>query len=457
MTPQDRSAARGELEKIYFSAVAAVHPRRLVPHLVFCTDEGWGVRDPAGRGEWKVESNAKAMVFGAGKGAASVAAVLEESLGARIAGGLVIVPDGYEAKLERVEQRVASHPLPDERGENATRALLAKIAGLPLDTPVIVIITGGASSLLVAPASGIPLGEKVALTQALLGSGAEIGEINAVRKHLSSVKGGQLGRLLGRRPCLTLVVSDVMGDDPAVVGSGPTVPDRTTFADAVGVLRRYGLWERAGEAVRAHLSRGLAGKVKDTPKRPSATTRGAQRRRLLVTLATNHTAREGAVRAGLARGFQVLDMGCCLSGDTAASAWEFARAVAAKVGGLPRGCSPLLMIAGGETTVEVRGRGLGGRNQEFALAAAEALAALPQVVLLSAGTDGIDGPTDAAGAFVDGTTLARAGALGLDWRVFLSQNDSYRFFGALGDLFRPGPTGVNVMDLKLVLALHPSG
>lgn len=458
MMSSDASAARVELENIYFAAVAAVHPRRLLPPLVFCTGDGWGLRDPGGRWVWKVESEVKAMVFGAGKGAASVAAVLEESLGARIAGGLVIVADGYEAKLERVEQRVASHPLPDERGEKATRALLAKIAGLAKNTPVIVVITGGASSLLVAPAAGVPLDEKIALTQALLESGADIGEINTVRKHLSAVKGGQLGRLLGRRPYLTLLVSDVVGDDPAVVGSGPTVPDRTTFANAVEVLGRYGLWERAGEAVREHLSRGLAGKVKDTPKRlPGATGRGAQGGRLLVTLATNHRAREGAVRAGLARGFQVVDMGCCLSGNTAASARGFARAVTAKVGGLLRGCSPLLIVAGGETTVEVRGGGLGGRNQEFALAAVEGLAGLPQVALLSAGTDGIDGPTDAAGAFVDGTTLARAAALGLDWRDFLARNDSYAFFAALGDLFRPGPTGVNVMDLKLVLALHPTG
>jgi glycerate-2-kinase len=305
------------------------------------------------------------------------------------------------------------------------------------------LISGGASSLLVCPRPPVTLQDKIATTQLLLECGADIRAFNTVRKHLSEVKGGGLLRHVRTR-MLALLISDVIGDDPSTIGSGPTVPDDTTFADAWDVLARHQLETRVPATVTTLLKSGIEGNVAETVKFSSAE---AVRCRSQI-IGSNRTALEGAATSARARGWTVDVDGQPLSGDTTAAARGFAariRQLAARRGG-----KPLCVLAGGETTVRVKGKGRGGRNQEFALALAGTLAGTP-ITLLSAGTDGVDGPTDAAGAFVDGTTLRRAQQRGLDIDATLGANDSFTFFSALDDLFRCGPTGTNVMDIKIAL------
>jgi glycerate 2-kinase len=287
------------------------------------------------------------------------------------------------------------------------------------------------------------LADKIALTRQLLESGASIDEFNTVRKHLSEIKGGGLLRA-AQAPMVGLLISDVVGDAPSTIGSGPAAADPTTFADAQAILRRYGLLRRVPRSVRELLEAGLAGRVPDTVKPGSL---DARRCRNFV-VGSNRVALDGAAKAARAAGWTVRLETEPIVGDTTAAAAQFAarlRALARATAG-----APLCVLAGGETTVRVHGTGRGGRNQEFALALAEAIAGTA-IVVLSAGTDGIDGPTDAAGAFVDGTTLARATERGLGAAAALAANDSHTFFAALGDLLRCGPTGTNVMDIKIAL------
>jgi hydroxypyruvate reductase len=308
---------------------------------------------------------------------------------------------------------------------------------------VICLISGGASSLLVQPRPPLQLTEKVEVNRLLLASGADINEVNCVRKHLSTVKGGGLLRTARSRPVLTLMLSDVIGDDQSVIGSGPMTPDASTFAEARTVLEKYALLDRVAPAVRELLDRGAAGKVEETVKPGDPETANTAS----AVIGNNRLALAGAAAEADRLGYEPLLEATPLRGDTTEAARQWLGRVAGRIAGR-RICA----LAGGETTIIVRGRGSGGRNQEFALALVESLAGQP-VVLLSAGTDGIDGPTDAAGAFAAGLTLERARAIGLDPLAALASNDSYRFFDRLGDLFRIGPTGTNVMDIKLAVGL----
>jgi hydroxypyruvate reductase len=278
----------------------------------------------------------------------------------------------------------------------------------------------------------------------LLASGATIDEINAVRKHLSEVKGGGLLGWMSARPVVSLILSDVVGDDPAVIGSGPTAADPTTFADALCILERYGVERQVPPPVRDLIERGRRGEVVETVKPGDPRLAGV----FNLLIGTNRTALDGASRAARRLGYRTAVSERPLSGDTTAEAHAWIAEVKAEMKRL--GPGPACVLAGGETTVAVQGRGKGGRNQEFALALAEPLSG-SGIVVLSAGTDGIDGPTDAAGARVDGTTLDRARAAGLDPGACLLDNDSYSFFAALDDLFSPGPTGTNVMDIKIAI------
>ena len=387
-------------------------------------------------------------VVGAGKAGAGMAAALERVPGLRIAGGLVNVKYGHTARLRRVELCECGHPVPDDKGLAGAK----RIAEIALQAGsrdlLLCVISGGASALLPLPAEGISLADKQATTEALLACGADIHELNTIRKHLSAIKGGQLARLAWPATVIALVLSDVIGDDLDVIGSGPTVPDRSTFAQALAIVRSYGLVKRVPKTVRERLERGAAGEIEETP-RPGDPAFARVRN---VIVGSNRIAVDAAARASRALGYRTLVLSTMVEGETR----DVARVHAAiareiRASGQPVK-PPACIISGGETTVTLcDGHGLGGRNQEFVLAAARDIAEMENVVVLSAGTDGTDGPTDAAGAIADGRTVARPGKKGLGAAEALARNDSYHFFEPLGDLIRTGPTGTNVMDVHVVM------
>lgn len=392
------------------------------------------------------------FLLGGGKAAAAMAAALEELLGPRVADGVVSVKYGHVVPTARVRVLEAGHPLPDASGVAAAEAVLAMAREAGPEDLVLVLISGGGSALLTAPAKGITLEDKTAVTRLLLDAGAPIGELNAVRKHLSRIKGGHLARALAPARSVALILSDVLGNPLDVIASGPTVPDLTTFGDALEVLRRRHLLEVVPAAVREVLQAGAAGRLPETPK-PGDPVFTLTRP---VIIGDIRQALAAAAEEARTQGFRPVLLSESVEGE--------ARVVGAELGRMARearagrfGPPPVCLLQGGETTVTVRGRGRGGRNQEVALGAALEVAGIPGVLILSAGTDGTDGPTDAAGAVADGTTLERARARGLDPHDALARNDAYPFFAALGDLVITGPTLTNVNDLMLALVEAAGG
>lgn len=387
-------------------------------------------------------------VIGAGKAGAGMAAALERAPGLRITGGLVNVKYGHTARLRHVELCECGHPVPDENGLAGAKRIaeIARQAGAR--DLLLCVISGGASALMPLPAEGISLADKQATTEALLACGADIRELNTIRKHLSAIKGGQLARLAWPATVITLALSDVIGDDLDVIGSGPTVPDCSTFAQALAIVRRHGQVERVPSTVRQRLERGAAGEIEETPR--SGDPAFARVRNVIV--GSNRSALDAAARTARALRYRTLVLSTMVEGETR----DVARVHAAiareiRASGHPVK-PPACIVSGGETTVTLcDGHGLGGRNQEFVLAAASDIAGMENVVVLSAGTDGTDGPTDAAGAIADGRTAARASEKGWSAADALARNDSYHFFGPLGDLVRTGPTGTNVMDVHVVI------
>jgi glycerate 2-kinase len=374
-------------------------------------------------------------VIGAGKAGAEMARAVERALGSRISGGEINVKDGHTAKLRRIRLNECRHPVPDQRGVSGARRIAQIVSQAGPDDLVICLISGGASALLPLPAPGITLAKKQKVTRLLLECGANIHEINCVRKHISAIKGGQLARLVYPATLLTLVLSDVIGDDLDVIGSGPTVPDRSTIAEARAICAKYRIGVELPER-------------EETPKPGDRIFSKSHN----VLVGSNALAVDAAAVEARRLGFHTLVLSTFVEGEARQIARLHA-AIAKEIRASDRPLRrPACVISGGETTVTIRGKGLGGRNQEFALAAAIDIAGLGQnTVLLSAGTDGTDGPTDAAGAIVDGTTIDRARALGLQAGTFLQNNDSYRFFAAIGDLIQTGPTGTNVADIQLIV------
>jgi hydroxypyruvate reductase len=337
--------------------------------------------------------------------------------------------------------------LPDEAGHTGARAIVGLAQQAGAGDLIFCVLSGGGSALLPCPADGISLDDKRQTTRILLDCGATIQETNAIRKHISKVKGGTLARLAFPATIISLILSDVIGDDLASIASGPTAPDATTFADCLSIARRYGVEKKIPTAVLHLLHRGADRRAEETPKVGDAVFRNVQN----VLVGNNRLALEAARRGAQGLGYNTLLLSSFISGETrevAAVHGAIAREIIATGNPVDR---PACVISGGETTVTIRGAGLGGRNQEFALAAAVETAGLDNVVILSGGSDGTDGPTRAAGAVADGTTVARAKRIGLDARLFLRNNDSYHFFEPLGDLLVTGPTFTNVMDLRLVL------
>jgi hydroxypyruvate reductase len=383
-------------------------------------------------------------VLGAGKAAGSLARAVEERLSGREYGGRIVVKHGHGVALERVVVEEGGHPLPDEAGLRATERLLAELEGGREEDRIFFLLTGGASALLVAPAEGVTLEDKVLTTELLLRSGADIRELNAIRKHLSRVKGGRLAERMAPASVLGLVVSDVIGDDLSSIGSGPAVADPTTFGDCLEIVNRYGLEEKLPAKVRARLEAGARGTLPETPKPGDPSLAKARH----VILASNRLSLEAARARASALGFETEIFRADMVGDVHEVARDFASRLKELAG---RSGRPSALLAGGELTLAVKGSGLGGRNQEFALVCARHLRQSAGATVLSAGTDGTDGPTDAAGAFADGDTWERARRKGLDPEALLADNDSYRLFDRLGDLLKTGPTGTNVNDLVVGL------
>jgi hydroxypyruvate reductase len=386
----------------------------------------------------------RCVLIAAGKAAAPMTGAAMDVLGSRVRAGLAVAPDPFDAP-HSIDMIVGEHPQPGEGSVRAGARALALAAGVEADELLLVLLSGGASSLMAQPADGVTLADKQRTTTLLLRAGADIHALNTLRKHLSTIKGGQLAAA-ARGACRTLAVSDVVGDDPSVIGSGPTVADRSTFADAENVLRRFGGLDAFPRAVVDRVLRGVRGEIADTPKPGDARLARAE----TSVIASRVDAMNGAATEARARGYHVVTIDAPVIGDARTAARGHLRDVLARAATLPR---PLCVISSGETTVTVTGRGRGGRNQEFALAVVEPLeSASGDVQLASIGTDGVDGPTDAAGAVADSTTARRARDAGLaPAQTFLINNDSYAYFEALGDLVRTGPTGTNVGDLQICL------
>jgi glycerate 2-kinase len=426
------SSLRGRALRIFQAALKAAAPDQAVlRHLRL--DKNILI---AGGERYRLSAFRNVYIIGAGKASAQMARAVERLLGARVTNGLINVKDGHGAKLQRVRINECGHPIPDRRGVAGARRIaeIARQAGP--DDLIIALISGGASALLPLPAPPITLAQKRKTTRLLLHCGASIHEINCVRKHISLIKGGQLARLVYPATLLTLVLSDVIGDDLDVIGSGPTVPDSSTFADARAILEKY--------------------RIPDLPPLPAEETpkpgdKIFEKTRNVI-VGSNALAVDAAAEEARRLGFHTLVLSTFIEGEAREVARvhaAIAKEVCASGRPIPR---PACVISGGETTVTIRGNGLGGRNQEFALAAAIDIAGFgDKVLILSGGTDGTDGPTDATGGIADGTTLDRGQALGLDAAAYLRNNDSYHFFEATGDLIKTGPTGTNVADIHLIL------
>ena len=398
--------------------------------------------------DYEITGDTGIYVIGGGKAGEAMARALWDLLGDRIDGGCINIVEGSDAPTEigHIRLNGASHPVPNQNGVSGVEMMLSLTEELGEGDLVIVLVSGGGSSLMTYPAEDVSLEDVKALTQLLLRSGASINELNAVRKHVSAFKGGQLARRLSPAKVLGLVLSDVVGDPLETIASGPTSPDTTTYGDAVEVLRRYGLWERAPLIVVDRLKRGENGEINETPKPGDPIFDRVNN----VIVGSNMTALRAAVAKAEDLGYHSTIVTSGLTGEAMRAGPYLAGFVREAISSDDLRGKPVAAIFGGETVVNVKGSGVGGRNQEVALSAAQAIAGV-EALIATLATDGVDGPTEAAGALVDGTTLRRSTMLGLDASEHLMENDSYSFFSALGDALITGPTGTNVNDISIAL------
>jgi glycerate 2-kinase len=438
-----------EIHSILEEALIAVDPMEAVRRAVIRQGNTLRVGDR----QYDLSKFDRIFVVGGGKAGAPMAAAVEEVLGDRIAAGLVNVKYGHVLPPEKASKRIqvneAGHPSPDENGRRGVERMFELLTKLTERDLVICVISGGGSALMVLPQPGITLADKQALTASLLRCGATINEMNAVRKHLSAFKGGQLARRCYPAQVISLVLSDVVGNPLDVIASGPTAPDTSTFETAYKVLQDRGIWDEIAPAIRTHIESGLRGEAPETPKVGDPVLANAQN----VIVGSNEVAALAAMRRAQALGYHSELLSTYIEGEAREVAKCFAGLAKELIASGRPQPRPACLIAGGETTVNIRGKGLGGRNQELALAGAVALMGWPGVVLVSLATDGTDGPTDAAGALCTGETVARGKERGLAAGEFLVNNDSYHFFEPLGDLLMTGPTNTNVNDLIFVFAL----
>ena len=435
---------RACLVDIFKAALSAVDPYRVV------LDQKQAILETYERGR-----STSFYVIAFGKAAHGMVRAVTDSMAPMVSGGVAVTKYGHWVPMDcsgPIQVYEAGHPLPDENGQRATAEALKIARDLDERALLLCLISGGGSALLVAPAPGILLTEKQRTTEVLLKSGADIYELNAVRKHLSAVKGGRLAAIASPARVESLILSDVIDDRLDVIASGPTAPDETTYGEALGVIEKYGLVDEIPRKAYDLLVRGAQGRLPETLKEGDPL---FERVRITI-VGSNRQAIEGAKKRCEAKGLDALVVDNAVRGEAREAGRRLARLaleVLKQRGGSGRG---LCMISGGETTVVVRGRGKGGRNMELALAATMEIEGVDNITFLSGGTDGTDGPTDAAGAIADGHSIARGRAKGLDERACLLDNDAYRFLEASGDLFVTGPTGTNVMDIQLILVRAPA-
>ena len=434
---------RRDAKKIFLHAVHAADLQKILSSKVSLKNRVLRM----GERKYPLSQYERIFVAGTGKASAAMGVNLERILGTRITKGLVNVKYGHSQKLRRIQVQEAGHPLPDEKGLEGAGEMVRMLTSLTEKDLVIFLISGGGSALLPLPAEGITLEEKQATTNQLLSCGATIQEINTLRKHLSRIKGGGLAKIVYPATLVSLILSDVIGDPLDAIASGPTVPDPTTYEDCARVLNKYRLWEKIPPSVARHIRDGLEGKKEETLKEGDP----AFQKVYNLVVGNNLLAIQAARKAAREMGYRPLILSSLVEGETREVA-KVHTAIAKEVLLSGNRISPLACIlSGGETTVTLKGKGKGGRNQEFVLAAALEISGWEEILVMSGGTDGTDGPTDAAGAFADGKTLSRAKTMRLDPSSFLEENDSYSFFQTLGDLLITGPTGTNVMDLRIML------
>ena len=444
---RDVEGLRSDLHRIGQAALIAVAPETCLRRALHVEGDQLYVAKET----FDLSRIQRIIVVGMGKASDRMAATLEDLLGERISGGLVVTADGYRvathrAATQKVEIVEASHPLPDARGRAAAERIVSLVKEANEEDLVIVLISGGGSALLPLPASGIVLSDLAATNELLLRSGAKIQEINTVRKHLSQVKGGQLTRHAFPAQVLALVLSDVPGDPLNAIASGPTVGDPTTFDQVKRILHRYGLWEEIPNSVRERIEAGVRRTIEETPKPGDA----VLQRVTTTIIGSGSDAVEATLAKGERLGYHTLVLTTTLEGE-AREVGKMLAAVAREEASNGRPVPlPALILAAGETTVTVQGTGKGGRNQELALSAALGIEGLSGVVVASLGTDGRDGPTDAAGGMVDGETVGRMRERGIDPGEYLEENNSYKALEEAGDLIVTGPTGTNVADMCLV-------
>ncbi len=438
------SPARSILRRVIGAGLRAADPAHGLLSRVHRT----GHRLQVGRRSYDLRSFERVVAVGAGKASARMAQALERVLGPYLDSGLMVVKTGHRLHATRITVVEAGHPVPDRAGLKAAKRLRDRVAELGARDLLIVLLSGGASSLIPAPVDGVSLADKQTLTQLLLRSGATIREINVVRKHLSTIKGGRLAEATRAR-IVTLILSDVIGDDLTAIGSGPTTPDPSTYRDAIGIMKQRRIWTKAPASIRRHLQRGDRGDVGETPKPGTARFRRVQHE----IIGNNETALAAAAQAATRGGLRTVLFSTPFVGEASRTGKTFvslAERLSEGKGMLRR---PYCIVAGGETTVTVTGRGKGGRAQEFAAAAAYELADLHKVWVAAVGTDGTDGPTDVAGAVVSGGTLEQAKRNKVNLRRALAQHNTYPALHALKSHIVTGPTGTNVNDLYLLLAL----
>jgi len=434
---------RQDAVNIFQSGLQAVEPGKAVKNV--CRREGEHFF--IGKHDYDLSQIDNVYVLGAGKASAPMAAAIEEFLGKRIKGGIINVKYGHLAELRYIRLVEAGHPVPDENGEQGSGAILelAKAAGK--DDLILCLMSGGGSALTPLPAQGLTLKDKQDTIKVLLACGATIHEINAIRKHTSMLKGGRLAQAAYPAALVSLILSDVVGDNLDVIASGPTVPDASSFPECMEIFNKYGIVEKLPDKVVDHIRMGIESMISETPKAGDPVFDRTQN----LIIGSNMNAIRAAKRKAEILGYNTLILSSMIEGET--------RDVAHVHGAIAREViktghpieAPACILSGGETTVTITGQGLGGRSQEFSLAAAIDIADVDGVVVLCAGTDGTDGPTDAAGAIADTHTMSRAQSAGLNPHQFLTDNDSYHFFDQMNDLYKTGPTNTNVMDLRIVL------
>lgn len=433
----------GEAKEIFEAGLSAVAPADCVNRVVSLKNSTLSISNSS----YNLDEIENLIVIGAGKATPAMAVAIEKILGKHINGGLITTKYGHKLPLDYIETVECGHPIPDDEGVKATLRLLSTVSNLTSKTLVICLFSGGGSALLPAPVHGISLKEKQQATKLLLEAGCTIDEINTVRKHISRIKGGLLAKAAHPAKVISLILSDVIGDRLDTISSGPTCPDNTTYKDCLKLIRKYGLEGQLPKSVADLIMERANNRRNETPNHQSHWFSKVQN----IIIGNNKMALESAESKARDLGYKTLLLTSCLQGEAKEVGIVLSSiAKEVKLNGRPIS-RPACLLSGGETTVKIKGKGVGGRNQELALSAAIQIENLPDVVLLSCGTDGNDGPTDATGAIIDGKTVAEGVALGNSATEFLANNNSYSFFSDINRLIKTGPTGTNVMDVQIIL------